>query len=110
MMIMDGSAGLGLIVHEAGHQYTMGQLANNEWREGWMDEGFTSFQTTWYEELQARNDGAVRGLEVGILSSDLDNESQPVSTVSEKFRDFNTYNNMIYSRGELFLHELRRMV
>src|SRR5439155_1679146 len=32
MMIMDGSAGLGLIVHEAGHQYTMGQLANNEWR------------------------------------------------------------------------------
>src|SRR6266513_1143297 len=32
MMIMDGSAGIGLIVHETGHQYTMGQLANNEWR------------------------------------------------------------------------------
>ncbi len=34
MMIMDGSAGLGLIVHELGHNYTMGILANNEWREG----------------------------------------------------------------------------
>src|SRR5438067_10591960 len=45
MVIMDGSAGIGLIVHETGHQYTMGQLANNEWREGWLDEGFTSFQT-----------------------------------------------------------------
>jgi len=39
MMIMDGSASIGLIVHETGHQYVMGQLANNEWREGWLDEG-----------------------------------------------------------------------
>jgi peptidase M1-like protein len=45
-----------------------------------------------------------------MLLSDLEGESQPVSTSSEKFRDFNTYNNMIYSRGELFLHELKRMV
>ena len=46
MMIHDGSACQGLIVHELGHNYTMGILANNEWREGWLDEGFTSFQTT----------------------------------------------------------------
>ena len=110
MMQMNGSPSLGLNLHEGGHSYLMGILANNEWKEGWMDEGFTSFQTSWYEEVQARNDGATRGLEVGILGSDLDNESQPVSTVSEKFRDFNTYNNMIYSRGELFLQEFRRMV
>ena len=29
----DGSADPGLIVHELGHNYTMGMLANNEWRE-----------------------------------------------------------------------------
>jgi Peptidase family M1 domain len=110
MMQMNGSPSLGLNLHEGGHTYLMGILANNEWKEGWMDEGFTSFQTTWYQETQARNDGAVRGLEVGILGADLDDQSQPVSTVSEKFRDFNTYNNMIYSRGELFLQELRRML
>ena len=110
MMQMNGSPSLGLNLHEGGHSYLMGILANNEWKEGWLDEGFTSFQTSWYEEIQARNDGAVRNLEVGILGADLDDQSQPVSTVSEKFRDFNTYNNMIYGRGELFLHELRRMV
>src|SRR2546426_4551721 len=50
MMIMDGSASLGLIVHETGHQYLMGQLANNEWREGWLDEGFSDFQEGWFFE------------------------------------------------------------
>ncbi len=110
MMQMNGSPSLGLNLHEGGHSYLMGILANNEWKEGWIDEGFTSFQTSWYEEIQARNDGALRNLEAGILGADLDDQSQAVSTVSDKFRDFNTYNNMIYSRGELFLHELRRMV
>lgn len=110
MMQMNGSASLGLNLHEGGHTYLMGILANNEWKEGWLDEGFTSFQTSWFTENQARNDGPTRGLEVGILGMDLDGQSQPVSMVSDKFRDFNTYNSMIYSRGELFLQELRRMV
>src|SRR6185295_20075583 len=30
MMVMNGGASLGLIMHEVGHQYLMGQLANNE--------------------------------------------------------------------------------
>ena len=38
MVIMDGSASLGLILHESAHQYAMGILANNEWKQGFLDE------------------------------------------------------------------------
>ena len=130
MMVHDGSAGLGLIVHEVGHNYLMGVLANNEWKEGFLDEGFTSFQTTWFEELFAAGQpgsgggGEARGagrrgrgaesaypaLEREILLSDLDGRSEPTSLVSERYRDFGTYNEMIYNRGELFYHQLRAIV
>jgi hypothetical protein len=109
MMIMDGSAGLGLIVHELGHNYTMGILANNEWREGWLDEGFTSFQTDWFFESQGQPP-AYAGVEGEILFWDLDRWSQPVSMISERYRDFLTYNVMIYSKGQLFYEQLRYVV
>ncbi|PYP56080.1 MAG: hypothetical protein DMD40_12030 [Gemmatimonadetes bacterium] len=109
MMIMDGSAGLGLIVHELGHNYTMGILANNEWREGFLDEGFTSFQTGWFFELHGYGPG-YPSLESDILLWDVDRWSEPVSMVSERYRDFATYNTMIYEKGQLFYEQLRYIV
>jgi len=109
MMIMDGGASQGLIVHELGHNYVMGILANNEWREGFLDEGFTSFQTSWFFEEHGGND-AYRFLEPVVLGWDLDGISEPVSLVSEDYRDFVTYNWMIYTRGQVFYSELRYIV
>ena len=109
MMVMNGSADQGLIVHEVGHNYTMGILANNEWREGWLDEGFTSFQTTWFWETLGRSGGYERN-EAGILELDLDDYSEPASLRSEAYRDFTSYNISIYSRGELFFQQLRYIV
>jgi hypothetical protein len=109
MLIMDGSASQGLIVHELGHNYTMGILANNEWREGWLDEGFTSFQTDWFFERHA-GVSDFPDIESELLFWDLDRWSEPVSMISERYRDFLTYNTMIYRKGALFLRQLRYVV
>ncbi|MEP6688979.1 MAG: M1 family aminopeptidase, partial [Gemmatimonadales bacterium] len=108
MMIHDGSADQGLIVHEAGHNYTMGLLANNEWREGWLDEGFTSFQTSWFWETQGKE--SYGETEAEVLQLDLDDYSEPPSLEAQAYRDFTSYNIAIYTRGELFFQQLRVMV
>jgi hypothetical protein len=109
MMIHDGGPEQGLILHELGHNYLMGVFANNEWREGWLDEGFTSFQTTWFGEEHGVR-GAYEATERQIALLDLDGWSEPTSLASEDYRDFLTYNMMIYARGELFFHQLREIV
>jgi hypothetical protein len=42
-LIMDGNPGLGLIMHEGGHQWFYGMIGNNETRYAFLDEGFTEF-------------------------------------------------------------------
>ena len=109
MMIHDGSADQGLIVHELGHNYLMGILANNEWREGWLDEGFTSYQTTLFDEANGQYGGAA-GDEAFITGLDLDGQSEPASLQSEYYKDFTSYNISIYTRGEQFFHQLQYLV
>jgi aminopeptidase N len=109
MLIMDGSASEGLIVHEILHQYAHAILANNEWRDGWLDEGLTSFLTNWYWEargqqgvwertLQAARERERRGL------------TQPIATPGAEFVDFATYQAMTYTRPSLVFRMLRETV
>ena len=109
MVIMNDSPDLGLIIHETGHQYTMGMLANNEWREAFLDEGLSDFQEAWFFERRGEP-GRFFASEVTVLQLDLERWSEPVSTVSERFRDFYTYNRMVYTKGLLFYRELRYVV
>src|SRR6058998_2222051 len=70
MVIMNDSPDLGLIVHETGHQYTMGMLANNEWREAFLDEGLSDFQEAWFFERRG-DAGRFFTSEVTVLQLDL---------------------------------------
>ena len=106
MMVMLGGAGESLVLHELGHLYSYGILGNNEWKEGWLDEGFTTFQTGW--SFQSRGMGVPsRETQRLILGFDLDGWSQPVVMPAEEYRDYGTYARMIYTKGQLILEMLR---
>ena len=128
MMIMDGSASQGLILHEAGHVFTYGILANNEWRSGWLDEGLTSYQTDWAQSLtpQERASRAqappllakgyrVNGLTVGKSDSlyikqfdlEVQDRAEPIGTSAADFNEFEIYNDMIYDRASMMYGHLR---
>ena len=131
MMMMNGSPSQGLILHEAGHIYTYGSLANNEWRSGWMDEGLTSYQTDWAQHFTPqeilRDDAEFRAIPpkgyrshaiqmalprfesiaLDQTTRDLLGSAQPIGTVAHDFRDFNTYNSMIYDRAQVMYGQLR---
>ncbi len=36
----------GVTIHEAGHQFWYGLVANNEFEEAWLDEGFNTYMTS----------------------------------------------------------------
>ena len=128
MMVMDGSASQGLILHEFGHVFTYGILANNEWRSGWLDEGLTDFQTDWAQRLTAPeqigrspiparlaegyrvNAAAIAPVDtrdLDLVELELLEQSQPIGLAAFEFRDFGVYNTMIYSRAKLMYSQMR---
>ena len=108
MVLMDGSHDQGLIIHEAAHQYAHGILANNEWREGWLDEGMASFLSTWFYEDNGAPD-PWSGLMRGVGSAIADGLVAPIATESAKFPDYQTYGLMTYALPQAVLYSLRRL-
>jgi hypothetical protein len=108
MMVMDGNAGEGLIVHEVAHNYVHGILANNEWREGWLDEGFASFLTNWYFEEQGADPAQLWAGDLeGVREMEVASATQPIGWPSAEFRDFQTYGAMTYTKPSVLLRSLR---
>jgi Peptidase family M1 domain len=122
MMMHNGSPAFDLILHEAGHIFTYGILANNEWRSAWMDEGLTSYQSSWRlgDTPQERAAKALsadpRWVAPAPTAAELQrrqrmiSNAEPLSTNSEVFRSFNNYNAMVYDRAEQMYGALRDVV
>jgi aminopeptidase N len=109
---MDANASEGLIMHETGHEWVHGILANNEWKEGWLDEGFTSFLTNWYQEEKnhaAGNDSTDvwRATMAGLERLERTDSVQPIALPAEAFVNFRIYNAMTYTKPSAVLRMLR---
>jgi len=105
MLVMNGSPSQGLIIHEVGHIYAHGILANNEWREGWLDEGLVTFLANWYAE--SRGDARVwpQTMEQGI-AVERSGRTLPIGTPSADFPDFFQYQAMTYIKPALVFRML----
>ncbi|MCH9006925.1 M1 family metallopeptidase [candidate division KSB1 bacterium] len=131
MLVMNSSQGEKVILHEVGHIYFYGILANNELQEAWLDEGFTSFQTRWYMEtrygkwgfdrktflkkanwLQRRrpvktNRETSRDALLAYMNSGHD---EPLSRAAGKYNEPFSYMRNVYTKGAFFYDMLKYVV
>lgn len=103
-------------VHEIAHQWVPLQLATNEAREAWLDEGFADYATTRVLATVYGPDRSI--LEVGPFRIGYEAlhraqylvaaVHQPLAQPSWEYPDFLAYGATVYSKGTLFLLTLER--
>jgi hypothetical protein len=109
-MVMNGSASQGLITHEVGHNFAHGALANNEWRDAWMDEGLVSFVTSWFDEEMEGSDGGWARTLNRVAAFEDQVFPQPVATPSADFLTPRSYSTYSYTKGSVFFYMLRELM
>lgn len=102
----------GLVVHESVHNWYYGVLASNESRYPWMDEGFTTFVE---EEIIKKLSGdSTVNAHIQAYANYLflvdKGELEPLSTPADHYARNRTYSISAYSRGALFLSQLRYII
>ncbi len=116
-----------VIIHEFGHGYWYGLVANNEFEEAWLDEGINTYSTGRVSEvaygpgrLPFRFIGlplgwlirppAVYDWQLGRVVSATVAELDPILTASWKFFNSMSYALNVYYRAATCLHTLERLL
>jgi aminopeptidase N len=99
------------VVHETMHMVAHGILANNEWKDGWLDEGMASFLTSWLREEEGAAAEEVWGRNRDTIARlDAAGASEPVGLPGARFSSYRMYSTMTYTKGSLILRMLRDMI
>ena len=103
---------VGVTVHESAHNWYYAVLGSNEQRYPWMDEGFTSF--TEDEILKVMWRDSSENMHIQAYANYLflvqQGEVEPLSTPADSYERNRTYGISAYSRGALFLNQLRYII
>jgi hypothetical protein len=113
----------GVIVHEFGHQFWYGLVANNEFEEPWLDEGFNTYSTGKVLEVAYGADSiplTIVGIPFTYFPMSIPHPiedrlmtlegrfNDPILTQSWKFSDQTSYGINSYPRTGLTLRTLER--
>jgi hypothetical protein len=120
MLVMNGSPDEDLMLHEIGHNWFYGMLANDEREEAWMDEGMTTYQTYLHRETESGpygNDSEPSFMSFARPRKIWDRLSGQVihyhrtgfaERVATPYHEFkNSGRTMVYTKGALFIRALR---
>ncbi|MCM3270455.1 M1 family metallopeptidase [Paenibacillus elgii] len=91
-----------VVVHEIGHQFWYGMVANNEFEEAWLDEGFTSYA-----------EDRIMEAEYGVRPNLLVESSYITNPAALKLHSWgygghNQYAENVYTRAKLVLKAMER--
>jgi hypothetical protein len=98
-------------IHEIAHQWWYGMVADNEFQEAWLDEGFATYSTRrLVDQLYGEQDslGSLLGFHAGQLAVDRGQylavkQLDPVVLDSWKFYDSTSYTGNVYGKAGLIL-------
>jgi len=99
---------LGVTVHEFVHAWYEGAVATNETRDQWIDEGFTSYASSFItnhvfndgveDPMLSRYNGYVRMAQSGM--------EEPMHIHADHYVTNSAYGLASYTKGAIFLHQL----
>ena len=92
------------VIHEIGHQFFYGMIANNEFEEAWLDEAFTSYAE---DKLMDQEFGIKANLPI---QSSLIHQPVALTESSWKYGSSTNYAHNVYYRGKLVLLDIERRV
>lgn len=93
-----------VIVHEIGHQYWYGMVANNEFEEAWLDEGLTSYAE---EKLMEAEFGIPPS---NVVEASYMTHPAALTRFAWNFDDHDHYAENVYIRSKLVLRAIEREI
>ena len=92
------------VIHEIGHQYFYGMIANNEFEEAWLDESFTSYAE---DKLMEQEYGIAANLP---LQASLVQHPEPLNQETWRYSEKGAYTQNVYIRGKLVLKDIEKRI